>query len=1431
MTRRRAAGLAALAVFIALVCAGALWLRRTLPDLLRSAQERIRGEASALGLRVSYGDVRLRLITPNLSLESVTVEDAAAGTPVMRAERVDATVSFRSLLFGGPPVSRVRVQGYTVTLDERNRPLFDRLRSRTGERQRETPEILLLDGTVRIGPLGPVARFEARAAEIHIRERPFSGTRLTFQWDGASGDIAPGRPWGGAWPFPTGTADLSVHEGRVRIRRLAGRGGYASLRISGTVEPGGRSGDLRLSGDADAAKWVSAGAPGGAALSRWLRRGRVAFSASVEGGVSEPAGSAKVLLSDARLAGNVPAEAEIVVSASGRRVRVESLRAKVLGGALEGSAEFDLASSRGEAALALRSADLGSVPWGAAGTPVRPVGTGTVDVRLSGTPSRAGFRAVASASAGLEIRVGPGADAVPVRLPARAAAAGELRSGRELALSDFSIDLGGARLAGSGSADLSAREVSLRGTVAVPAGRAAEYGWDYPLGWERIFADWKFEGPASRPRLSGRVEALGLAARAMPPVAAVVRLEGDSADVMHFAADVPSPLARVTAVGTVTAPLSPDPFHLEATVSARDVDLSQGARWARAALASLGGDPRNVPRVADDAVGAGSADLRIELRKGSFAAQGAAEIPEAALRTAALRRVRLQGKCEVGAGGVAWNADAGGEIAGGTFKAAGRGGGSSAAIDGVFEGLDVARALRAVGAVETAGLGGSATVRFEAGRTADVWEIRRLSAFSQGIVARGVRWERVSAAGSLGAASGKLVVTSASPEVRVEAEIGRAAGWPVAATLSARGVPTGALLAAAGRAPAGSGGTWTVRASGSFRAGELLGAGAVSAGAVESLRFSAAADDVSVSGVTFRSLRAAGEKEDSSIRGAIRTASPDSDLSFTVGLRDPFTFRVAGPFALSTGRDGESGGNGTPRLEVSGRIDAGGSLRAPEKTAGTLHVARLRFRNYGVEVTGRGIDAALGADGVRLAGGTVEAGGNPLRISGKVAWDGTLDVRAGGKVPAAAVRMATDVFDRLDGVITGEVRLTGRLSDPTVVGTGRLDGGAFSFRGYAQLFEDMTAEAVISREKIIFEHFEGRSGGGTLDGWGEVPLRFDGGRRFYFSVDFFDMQYPYPDDFRPVVQGHVELLGPVNDLLVTGEVEVRSARYTRTVRPEKALVDFRRRVADVTARREQGEFRVRLDIDVIADGTIRIKNNLADAWAKGEFKVAGDSNRVIILGAFDVLEGTIDYRGNKYEVKRLTVDFQDPRRNNPRIDGRAETRKGNVTIAVSVTGTLDKYEVEFASDPPLSKNSIVSLLSLGVPAEALAGSEGSVGAGAAASVALGPYKGRVEEEIRGIVGLDKFAIEPVFSSASKSVESRFTVGKEFGERFSVTFSTNVGGTTPESAAAAEFKVGEHMYLQGGWQSSADAPEGAVGGDVKFRYRYRQFKDFLRRDAE
>ncbi|MBP2675706.1 MAG: hypothetical protein H6Q84_2546, partial [Deltaproteobacteria bacterium] len=954
-------------------------------------------------------------------------------------------------------------------------------------------------------------------------------------------------------------------------------------------------------------------------------------------------------------------------------------------------------------------------------------------------------------------------------------------------------------------------------------------GFEHPVSWGGVAGEWEVSGPVDRPRtmLSLRISMLG--AWSLPPVPVTVKIDGVPEDALHFVCDVPADSFKVTAVGTTTAPMDPGRRRTSVSVAAREIDFADGGKWASAVFASLGKDPGRVREYLDGAKGIAEADGRVGIAPGTMDASGVFRSKAMVVRGISLASVKVEGEYAEAGGKSRWTASGEGRFGDGIVRLVANGtpgDGMKATAD--IGGLRISQALALLEKGDIGNVDGVVDARIEARDGPGGWEFPRISAVSKELSVGAARISNVRAEGSLGAVDGGFSIGADSPRMTLSGAVRRGEGWPAKVNLSLAALPTSFLLAAGGRTGVAAEGLWTADAEGVVRLEDLFEGKPISPETFPTLQGTVLAEAPAVGGMRFREFRTSAKREGDSLAGELLTSGPDSRLAWEISLREPFAFRLEGPFSAG---ELPNGGlrDDKRRVSVRGRARISGSLRAFDQTTGTIGIDSLTYREGGFELSGKDLVAAMGPEGIRWEGGTLIAAGSPVRVSGKVSWQGDIDARVDGKLPAGVVRLLVPgVFDRLDGIVTLEVRITGNRSDPTIVGTGRLDGGVLSFLGYAQQFDSLKAEAVLSREKIVFEHFEGRSGGGYIDGWGEVPLSVDAGQRLYFSVDFFDMRYPYPEELRPVVQGHVELLGPIDDLLVTGDVEVQSARYTRNIYLEKALLDFSRRLSDVSARREKTGFRVRLDIDAVADRTIRIKNNLADATASGEFKVQGDVTNVIVLGSFDVYEGYVEFYGNRYELKQVTVDFQDPRRNNPRLDARAETRKGNYNIAVLVSGTLEKPEVNFSSDPPLSQTDIVSLLSFGVTTQTLLDSEtrpssgtGTVGG---AAIAIGSLGG-VDQKIGGAIGLDQFSIETGFSQTTQSFEPRFVVKKSFEDRLSVTMSQSVG-TTSETAASGEIRLHEKVYLEGGWQSPTSSTSGQVSGDLKVRYRFQSLRELL-----
>lgn len=1397
-----------------------------IPERVRRAGAALVDAAAREGVAVRYGELKLHLLYLHVSIDNVELRDALADLPLGSARSVDVSLSPLRFLTGELPVSRIRVRNFHLEAGERNRALYDRWMSRPKEGP-SLPEILLVDGSILLTPPGPLRRFQAVVREVRIRDVRFLGTHVTASLERAEGDVALPGGAGGVWPFPSVEADFFYKDGVLRVRKFKAARDSAALRLSGLLDTRKRTASAKASGELDIAGWIAAGAPGVSQLRRVVREGKAEFSVTADGPWNDPEGAARLVFRNAGFPGAAGAEGEVQLSLRGRVLRLARAHAKLWGGVLEADGLYRTESGHVEGKASLRRVSLAAVPWKALGVPVLFAGTGDASVRVTGTTDRLEGAVSLALPGGIERISSPGVSGQALRFPISLEAGGSVSAWRDVRVDSFRLLAGKAESRGDGEGSISDGTLRLRGSLSLPAGKAADYGVGEPLAWEKVAGEWEISGPWSRLRGKASLSATALAIRAFPPFPVLLKIDGVPSEALHVSADVPAQRFKVTAEGTWTSPFDRSRTASEWTVVVREIDLSDSARWVSAVAAFLGADAGGASRYLVGIVGKGEADGRIRVAAGKVEATGRFQAARVEVRGVPLRALRAEGAFGSPASADRWDARAEGKFGDGVFHVAANGdGGKGTAIEGNVEGIKIAQVFSLLRRDNPGEVRGTVNARFAARRSPMGWEVPRFTAGTEELSVGPARLSGVRAEGRLGAADGTFSFRSASPPVRIDGEVQRSDGWPTKVSLTASEIPTSLLLVAGGRSGISSGGAWSAEAGGVIRLADIVKGGPLSPGVFPALHGSVRATNLSVGEVRFAECRASGRKRGDVFEGEVLTRAPDSRLAWSVSLREPFAFRLEGPFSLDDPGNGTAK-NGNRRFSLRGRAQIEGALRAVEKTSGTVLVESLNYREGGFELTGKDLSARMDPAGIRWTGGTILAAGSPVRISGRVSWGGALDVRVEGKLPASALRLAVpSVFDRLDGTVTLEARVTGNRDAPSIVGTGHLEGGIVSFIGYNQLFEGIRADAVMSSEKIVFEHFEAKSGGGHIDGWGEVPLKMDAGQRLYFSVDFLDVRYPYPEDLRPVVQGHAELLGPVNDLLVTGDIEVQSARYTKTLRPEKSLVDFSKRLFDVSARREKSAFRVRLDINAISDGTIRIRNNMVDATAKGEFRIVGDTTRVILLGSFDVVEGTVEFRGNKYELKRATVDFQDPRRNNPRLDWLAETRKGNVTVTVAVTGTLEKYEVDLFSDPPLGKNDIVALLSLGVTTPGLAGQEGAVGSAAAASIALGPYKGGVEERIRGIAGLDRFAIEPGFSSTTKTFEPKFIVGKSFGDRASVSMATSVG-TSADSTAIAEFKLRENIFLQGSWQGATTTQEGDLGADLKFRYRYRQWKDFLR----
>ncbi|HEX7520354.1 MAG TPA: hypothetical protein VF325_08700, partial [Candidatus Deferrimicrobium sp.] len=545
------------------------------------------------------------------------------------------------------------------------------------------------------------------------------------------------------------------------------------------------------------------------------------------------------------------------------------------------------------------------------------------------------------------------------------------------------------------------------------------------LAWEKVVGEWEISGPWSRLRGKASLSATALAFRTLPPLPVLLKVDGVPSEALHVLADVPAQRFKATAEGTWTSPFDRSRTASEWTVAAREIDLSDSARWVSAVAASLGADAGGASRYLAGIEGKGEAEGRIRVAEGKVEATGRFQAARVEVRGVPLRALRAAG--EFGRAGFPdrWDARAEGKFGDGTFHIAANSGGNGTGVEGKVEGIEIAQIFSLLRRDNPGEVRGTVDAEFEAHQDPTGWAVPRFTAGTKELSVGPARLSGVRAEGRLGAADGTFSIRSASPPVRIDGEVQRSEGWPTKVSLTASEVPTSFLLAAGGRPGISSGGAWSAEAGGVIRLADIVEGGPLSPGVFPALHGSVRGTNLSVGEVRFAEGRASGRKRGDVFEGEVLTRAPDSRLAWSVSLREPFAFRLEGPFSL------DDPGNGTAknrnhRFALRGRAQIEGSLRAVEKTSGTVIVESLNYRDAGFELSGKDLSARMDPAGVRWTGGTILAAGNPLRISGGASWGGALDFRVEGKLPASAVRLVVpSVFDRLDGTVTLEARVTG----------------------------------------------------------------------------------------------------------------------------------------------------------------------------------------------------------------------------------------------------------------------------------------------------------------------------------------------------------------------------------------------------------------------
>jgi translocation and assembly module TamB len=478
---------------------------------------------------------------------------------------------------------------------------------------------------------------------------------------------------------------------------------------------------------------------------------------------------------------------------------------------------------------------------------------------------------------------------------------------------------------------------------------------------------------------------------------------------------------------------------------------------------------------------------------------------------------------------------------------------------------------------------------------------------------------------------------------------------------------------------------------------------------------------------------------------------------------------------------------GDVNLRVRGLTRSGLVLSSRPVDIGV--VAKLSGRNAGLRAVAVSEGRTIGRAQARLA---------PLGTSGNI-----------GERLAAAPLFAqlryngpADTLWRLTGVelldVSGAVAVgadaRGTFNNPQIRGSLRAERARVESAVTGMVIENVKASGRFGGSRLVLDSFTGTTKrGGSVSGRGAFDLGAASGFGMDVTLQAQAAQLLDRDDIKAQVTGPITIRSGGGVGSISGKVDLASGSFRLGSATASAQVP--RLTVRETGRQPEDRPTVRrltpwrLDLDVDARSRLMVTGlGINSEWSAG-FKIGGTVTEPRINGRADLIRGSYDFAGRRFDLERGLIRFLGESPVNPVLDITAEGGVQGLNAVIRVTGRGQQPEISFSSTPALPQDELLSRLLFGTSITNLSAPEALQLAAAVAS--LNASGGGLDpiNAVRAATGLDRLRIVP--ADITRGQGTAIAAGKYLGRRVYVEVVTDARGY---SATLVEYQITRWLSL-------------------------------------
>lgn len=462
----------------------------------------------------------------------------------------------------------------------------------------------------------------------------------------------------------------------------------------------------------------------------------------------------------------------------------------------------------------------------------------------------------------------------------------------------------------------------------------------------------------------------------------------------------------------------------------------------------------------------------------------------------------------------------------------------------------------------------------------------------------------------------------------------------------------------------------------------------------------------------------------------------------------------------------------TAHSAVAGRVHVAGPLRRPEELSGGLNIDSFHaeFDKIPVQTDGP-IEIALANGTLDVKRFALSSADTELKVTGTAGLAETrqLQLQAVGSVNMALLQTLNPELTT-GGKATVDVQVRGTIPQPLITGTVQVASVSVSDIDLPAALSDLNGSLVFTQSRLEIEKLVGRVGGGTVEFAGYIG--YANGLVINMTSEGSDIRFRY-SGLSVTANQELRLQGTPTNSTISGDITITRFAQIPSADLAAAFANTSAPVPNATSPLNN----LHLDVHVRSAPELTVQTSLAKLSGDVDLRLKGTALTPILLGRVNIAQGDFKINGQKYFLERGDITFANPVRVDPLLDVEAKTRVRDFDITIGLHGTLERLSTTYRSDPPLTSEDIISLLTLGRTQQDYSQTPGTGGANlgeATGNAVIGAAINQlVSNRVSRLFGVSAIRINPAAGGPDNNPNARLTVEQQVSSNVTITYITNL----------------------------------------------------------